>query len=134
MAAFEISTRTLGATWSCTTWSPILAIEPKSPPVDDLVAHLEGVQELLDLLLLLLHGKQDHEIENRQYEREGNELDERADLLTRGSSQREQGGEQGIRRGHEINARRAKVRWKACLKSSNLPNAIASLIRRMVSR
>ncbi len=99
----------------------------------DLVADLERGQEGLDLLLPVFHRQEDHEIEDREDEREWNELDERADLSWR-AAERQEHSEKGIRRGHEINARRVKVRWKPCLKSSNLPNAIASLIRRMVSR
>ena len=49
---------------------------------DDLVADLECVEEFLDLLLPVLHRQQDHEIEDREDQRERNELDQRAHLLT----------------------------------------------------
>ena len=49
---------------------------------DDLVADLQRGEEVLDLLLPVLHRQQDHEIEDGEDERERNELDQRADLLT----------------------------------------------------
>src|SRR2546423_5116433 len=97
---------------------------------DHLVVHFQVVEKLLHLLLLPLRRQQDDEVEDPQDQRERNELKQRARAITHHAH-----GEHGIsRRHHESWGWRDKLWWSATLKLSNRPNAIASLIRLIVSR
>src|SRR5262245_29311400 len=65
-----------------------LVVQARNLPVKparrhDLVAHLEGALEHLHLLLPLLHGQQDQEIEDAEDQGEGQDLDESAGSLGR---------------------------------------------------
>ena len=79
MAAFATSIRTLSAICSCTVCSPSLRdLSVDAAGRDDAIVDLQALEELLHLLLLALHRQQDDEVEDRQDERERDELHPRA--------------------------------------------------------
>src|ERR1700736_1089294 len=98
---------------------------------DDAIAHLEGVEKLLHLLLLPLHRQENDEIEDREHENERDELEPRAPAVgSRAHGKQTTSGEEL----HDSYDWRDKLWWKSSLKLSNRPNTIASLIRLRVSR
>src|SRR5439155_16571833 len=110
-------------------------VEARDLPVDaagrdDLVVHLQALEKLLHLLLLALHREKDDEVEDAQHQHERYQLEPGASAIRRGAK-----CEHGNDRDHHGSwGWRDKLWWSPNLKLSNRPNAIASLIRRRVSR
>ena len=98
---------------------------------DDAVVDLQIIEELLHLLLLALHRQKEHEIEDRHDEGVRNELQPQAAAFERGTHGVDRTESESC---HESDTWRGRLMRSASLKLSNRPNAIASLIRRIVSR